>query len=127
MTATSASGRRLPFPAFGPVIIKDPLITSDLPLPRTDSADLTLRTTLQNVTDVSQSGVLRGTFGKVSFEVPVTLGPGSTFTLTNTPLDTPQLHVLNPRLWWPNGFGDPNLYSLRLSFDQSGAVSDTTT
>ena len=111
--------------ASGPVIIKDPLITSDLPLPRTDSADLTLRTTLQNVTDVSQSGVLRASFGNVSFQLPITLGPGSTLTITNTPLDTPELHVLNPRLWWPNGFGEPNLYSLRLSFEQSGSVSDT--
>lgn len=36
--------------ASGPVLIEDPLVTTDLPLPRTDSANVTVKTTLRNFT-----------------------------------------------------------------------------
>jgi hypothetical protein len=42
-----------------------------------------------------------------------------------SPATTPQLHLANPQLWWPNGLGDPHLYPLHLSFDLGGASSDT--
>jgi beta-mannosidase len=111
--------------ATGPVVVRDPLITSDLPLPRTDSADLTIQITLQNVSDAPQTGVLRGQFGSTRFTVPVTLQPRASKPVKLTPQDTPQLHLRNPRLWWPNGFGEPNLYTLQLSVDINGAASDT--
>ncbi|HEY1789725.1 MAG TPA: glycoside hydrolase family 2, partial [Verrucomicrobiae bacterium] len=44
--------------ASGPVVLQDPFVTSDLPLPRTDSADLTVQTTLHNDTDSPQNGIL---------------------------------------------------------------------
>ena len=111
--------------ATGPVALRDPLVTSDLPLPRTDSADLTIQATLQNVSDAPQTGVLRGQIESTRFQVPVTLQPRETKLVKLTPQDTPQLHILNPRLWWPNGFGEPNLYTLQLGFDINGATSDT--
>ena len=110
--------------ASGPVVIRDPLVTSDLPLPRMDSADLTIETTLQNVSDQRQRGVLRGTFGGATFSVPVTLPPATNVVIRMTPSDTPQLHVAHPRLWWPNGYGDPNLYTLHLDFEVKGQMSD---
>jgi hypothetical protein len=110
--------------ASGPVVLQNPLVASDLPLPRTDSADLTFETTVKNVTDVPQSGVLSGNFGAGSFQVPVSLAPNESKVVKLTPKDTPQLHVLNPRLWWPNGYGDPNLYTMHLRFDIGGATSD---
>ena len=39
--------------ASGPVVLENPFVTSDLPLPRTDTADLTVQATLRNVTDMS--------------------------------------------------------------------------
>ncbi len=39
--------------ATGPVVVQDPYVTSDLPLPRTDTADLTVQATLRNVTDTA--------------------------------------------------------------------------
>ena len=30
----------------------------------------------------------------------------------------------NPKLWWPNGYGPQNLYTLHLSLEIDGAVSD---
>ncbi len=108
----------------GPVVLRNPLITSDLPLPRTDSADLNLEVTVKNLTDAPQTGLLRGSFGGASFQVPVSLAPGESKLVKLTPLETPQLHVPNPRLWWPNGYGDPSLYTMRLRFEVGGGISD---
>ena len=110
--------------ATGRVLVQDPLVTSDLPLPRTDSADLTIQATLRNISGAPQTGVLRGSFGDVSFESRVSLQPNESKLVKLTPQDTPQLRIRNPRLWWPNGFGEPNLYTLRLGFDQEGMVTD---
>jgi beta-mannosidase len=108
----------------GPVVLQNPLVTSDLPLPRTDSADLKLETTVKNLTDAPQTGVLRGSFGDTGFQTRVSLAPKESKLVKLTPQDTPALRVVNPRLWWPNGYGDPNLYTMRLSFEMGGGISD---
>jgi hypothetical protein len=110
--------------ATGPVVVQDPYVTSDLPLPRTDTADLTVQATLRNVTDSAQTGTLTGTFDKTRFEQKVSLAPNETRTVTFTPATTKVLHLRKPRLWWPNGYGPQNLYKLRLSFAVNGTESD---
>jgi len=111
----------------GPVVVKDPLVTTDLPLPRTDSADVAISTTLENVTDQPQKGVLKAHFGEVSIEKDVEIAPHSSKLVSLDPKDFPALHMLNPKLWWPNGYGPQNLYSLHLSFDEVGKTSDEQT
>jgi hypothetical protein len=111
--------------ATGPVLIKDPLVTTDLPLPRIDSADIAIKTTLQNITDQPQKGILKGTIGKISFQQPITLAPHSSQLVSLDPKTTPALHVDQPKLWWPNGYGPQNLYKLHLTFESQGRPSDT--
>ena len=110
--------------ATGPVVLEDPYVTSDLPLPRTDTADLTVRVTLRNASESPQVGTLTGDAGGTAFEQPVSLGPKEARNLTLTPATTASLRLKNPRLWWPNGFGPANLYKLRLMLMVKGAVSD---
>jgi len=110
--------------ASGPVVIRDPYVVSDLPLPRTDSADLLFETTLRNVTDAPQKGFLVGQGEQVSFRVPVSLLPGETRLVKLTPATTPELHVSHPRLWWPNGYGPQDLTTLALRFETEAGVSD---
>jgi beta-mannosidase len=110
--------------ATGPVVVENPLVTSRLPLPRTDVADLTVEATVHNVTDAPQSGIFSGAFDGRNFSANVTLAAGESKLVKFTSTDTPQLHVANPRLWWPNGYGKPELYSMHLSFDLAGAASD---
>jgi hypothetical protein len=110
----------------GPVRIHEPLVTTDLPLPRTDSADVGVKATLENITDSPQKGTLTGSFGDVRFEKAVEVAPHSSQIVTLDPKTTPALHVQNPKLWWPNGYGPQNLYTLHLSFNQNAEVSDAT-
>ena len=46
--------------ATGPVVVKDPLVTTDLPLPKTDSTDVAVQATVENVSDKPEKGVLEG-------------------------------------------------------------------
>jgi hypothetical protein len=110
--------------ATGPVLVKDPLVTTDLPLPRTDSSDVAVQATVENVTDHPQKGVLKGTIENIAFEQPVEIAPHTTQKVTFDPRTTPALHMENPRLWWPNGYGPQNLYTLHLSFEENGAPTD---
>ena len=125
--------------ATGPVVVKNPLVTTDLPLPTTDSADIAVQATVENVTDQPIKGVLQGSIrssdeaGKtalagvitpIAFEQPVEIAPHSTQLVSFDPKTTLGLHVDHPRLWWPNGYGPQNLYNLHLSFAIGKKISD---
>jgi hypothetical protein len=34
------------------------------------------------------------------------------------------LHFINPKLWWPKGYGEPNLYNVELVFKTDAGISD---
>ena len=110
--------------ATGPVLLKDPLVTTDLPLPRTDSTDVAVQATVENVSDRPQKGIVHGSIENIAFEKEVELAPHSKQTVTFDPKTAPALHIENPRLWWPNGYGAPEMYKLHLSFTQGRDVSD---
>jgi len=109
----------------GPVTVRDPFVTTDLPLPKTDSSDIAISATLENITDTPQKGILKASFGEVKVQKAVELAPHSHQTVALNPKEFPTLHVLNPKLWWPNGYGQQNLYELRLGFEIAGAESDS--
>ncbi len=112
--------------ATGPAIIKDPYVTTDLPnLPKTDVATVSVEVPVRNVTDKPVKGTVKGSFGNVKFEKKIDIAPWHTATVKFTPEEYPQLKLENPKLWWPNGLGEPNLYRLSLSFEDEKAVSDT--
>ena len=108
--------------ATGPVVVKNPYVTTDLPLPRTDSADVTVQATVENVSGKQVKGELRGSIGNIAFKRIVVLAPHSTQSVTFDAKNTPQLHMEHPRLWWPNGYGAQNLYTLHLSFETRRAI-----
>lgn len=110
--------------ATGPVLVKDPLVTTDLPLPKTDSSDVAVQATVENVTDQPQKGVLKGTIENINFEQPVEIPAHGSQKVDFDPKTTPALHIENPRLWWPNGYGPQNLYQLHLSFELDNQASD---
>jgi hypothetical protein len=89
-------------------------------LPETSRASITVTTELHNISDISRQGVLEGQFEGVQFAQPVTLRAGETKTVTFTPKSFPQLMVKHPRLWWPNGYGKPELYHMKLDFATGG-------
>ena len=110
----------------GPVQIEDPLVTTTLSLPDTTHADVTMRATLRNLDAKPLTGTLRAQFGSVNVEMPVTIDAWSTKAVELSPGTQAALHLMNPKLWWPVGYGEPNLYPASYSFVIDGAVSDQT-
>lgn len=112
------------FSASGPVVIENPLVYSHLPLPRTDVADVMIEATLRNVSVVEQAVEFSGKFGEVTFSKRVTIAPGASVPVKLSPQTEPQLRIQHPRLWWPNGYGEPELYAVQLEASTGGSNSD---
>jgi beta-galactosidase/beta-glucuronidase len=111
--------------ATGPVRVKDPLVTTDLPLPKTDSADLGVQATVENVSDQPQKGYLEGTIENIHLRQSVELAAHSTQVVKWDAKTTAALHMEHPRLWWPNGYGSPEMYKLELRFVAGHTTSDS--
>jgi hypothetical protein len=109
----------------GDVELMDPWVITDLPLPKTDRADLTVKTELRNNASRRESGELIGQIGNLTFHQEETLEPGQTKLVAIDKFNCPQLSLPHPRLWWPNGYGNQPLYTLKLRFESGGKVSDS--
>jgi exo-1,4-beta-D-glucosaminidase len=113
----------------GGVILSNLLVNTELPLPETTSAKLTVYAALRNASERQVNGTLRGTISRpgkttIQIEQPIALAPGEEREARFAPPQYAQLAVSNPDLWWPYTLGKPNLYDLRLEFLESNRVSD---
>jgi exo-1,4-beta-D-glucosaminidase len=113
----------------GVVAIGDSAVNTELPLPSTDTARLTIHTGLRNFSTDRVRGVLRAKISRpgkpdVRVEQPVTLGPGEQREVSFAPTDFSALVLDHPDLWWPYTMGQPNLYDLRLEFLQFDRPTD---
>jgi exo-1,4-beta-D-glucosaminidase len=114
----------------GTVVLGPSTVNSELPLPRTDSAKLTIYSSLHNTSAQPMRGVLQATISRpgkpsVQIEQPVTLAPGEQRDVNFTPDQFAQLTIRNPDLWWPYTLGQPDLYDLQLEFRQYNRPVDT--
>ena len=117
--------REVTLSATGPVVLRDPVVTTDLDVPGFRTAGITVQATLENVTDQPQDATFNGTLEGIHFGRTVHLAPHASQSVAFSPRDTPMLLLEHPRLWWPNGYGPQNLYTARLSVAAGHTVSDT--
>ena len=114
--------------AFGPVGIGPATVNTDLPLPSTDTASLTVYAGLRNYTDAPVRGVLNAIItraGRDTIRVsrPLSLSPGEQREIALSPDEFEQLRVDRPDLWWPYTLGNPDLYDLKLEFVQNSRAT----
>jgi exo-1,4-beta-D-glucosaminidase len=124
------------------VDIINPFIVTDLPLPDTTLANLSISATLTNASGKKQTGFLKGKIdlltkldmgsyikklpGKmnsITFEKAVEVPANGSVTVTLTEKDFAQLSIKNPYLWWPAGYGEQYLHNLELTYVTGGKVS----
>jgi mannosylglycoprotein endo-beta-mannosidase len=117
----------------GPVIVKDPFVTADLSSAY-GSADLRVSAALENKSEKPVSGLVIGRIqlvnaadAAITFQRPLTIAGGGTGMLALDSESVPELHLLAPKLWWPNGYGPQNLYTLTLVFGVGNDVSSSET
>jgi exo-1,4-beta-D-glucosaminidase len=111
----------------GPVAIRNPQVITHFPSEDSlDAADLTVETQLHNFTAQPITGKLAGTIDAngAAFQQQITLAANETRTVRFAAADFPELHLHNPKLWWPAQMGDPALHDLHLRFTIGSSVSD---
>jgi hypothetical protein len=105
------------------VKIGDAHVVTTLPLPDTSRADLEITVPLENVSNAPVNGTLKASFGEIVVTKQVMVAPGKN-SVKLASAEFSQLTVQHPRLWWPNGYGKPELYTLELSFADENSESD---
>ncbi|CAG9902151.1 Beta-mannosidase [Bacteroides ovatus] len=108
----------------GDVVMEDPWVRSELPT--LQKAELSISTNVRNASSSPKKVVVSGVIqpGNISFSKEVQVEGGATAGLSISKEDIAQLVIDQPKLWWPNGYGDPNLYTCKLTCSVDGEVSD---
>lgn len=108
----------------GAVTFNDTWVRTELP--SKGHADISLNVELKNSSSEEQQGIITGTIhpGNIEFSQPVILKPGQAWSKTFNAKEFRQLAIEDPLLWWPNGYGQPNLYDLELRYSVNGKISD---
>ena len=112
--------------ATGPVSIRNPFVKTQLNEDFT-AADLTVSADLRNLSAAAVKGNLAAELEGKTITLPVELAANESKTVRFDPQHFPQLKLSRPRLWWPYTVGKPDLYKLRLRFESSAGISDSTT
>lgn len=111
----------------GTATLIDPWIRTHLPLPGRERADISIALDVKNNAGKQSRVVVKGTIlpGNIEFLKEVDIAPGSASQVKFDKRYYPQLRVNAPKLWWPNGYGEQNLYTCKLEVSVDGEVSET--
>ena len=84
-----------------------------------------MRVPVRNATGSAVEGVVSIACDDVRVTKKVAVPAGATAVVEMAPKEFAQLVVANPKLWWPNGYGEPTLHDLKLRLvDAAGQESD---
>lgn len=108
----------------GAVTLRSPLAVTHFSGGTLSSADLTIYAEVHNATDHAVKGLVAGSAAGVRFEQTVELAPHEDRSVVFTPEQFQQLHIRNPKLWWPHQMGQPHLERLTMSFSAQGQITD---
>jgi len=122
--------KRVYLSSTGPVTVRNPYVTTDLPLPATAPASLTVFCDLNNRSEKPVMGELVGEISRagkqpIHFEQAISLFSNETKEVAFPSEIFRDLIVRDPDLWWPYRWGKPNLYHLKLEFKVNDEISDS--
>lgn len=111
----------------GSVKLKDTWVRTELV--DLQNANISVQTTVVNNTDQTVDGILNINVspGNISVAKNVSVQPRQSLTVNLDNNEFQQLAVSQPELWYPVGYGKPNLYTLKLNFTTENTMSDTDT
>jgi len=108
----------------GEVRMKNTVVRSKVNTQTLDEAWLTIESEIENLSDNDIKGLINGDIGDgISFSFPLELSAHEKRKVTLTSKEIPELHITNPRLWWCNNLGEPELYDLDISFHKNDTVT----
>ncbi|HET7734323.1 MAG TPA: beta galactosidase jelly roll domain-containing protein, partial [Paludibacter sp.] len=109
----------------GAMVIENPWIRTLLP--SNARADLSVSVGVRNASSTYQQAELTGTIqpGNIIFTKKVGVEPNRVTEVKFDKRQFEQLVIDNPKLWWPNGYGEQNLYTCDLQVKLGDKVSDS--
>jgi len=99
-------------------------VKSDLNLQTMEEAELIISTELINHSNEETKVQVTGEIGSIYFTEDFILQPKEKRNVVFNSEKHSQLSIKNPRIWWPNNLGDPNLYNLILSAKIDKEITD---
>ncbi len=109
----------------GTAKIIDPQVITDLPLPDTSLANLSLKTDIRCFSDGKYE--LEIQLAGKQFSETLKLKKGNNKVILSSS-ELRSLRIDNPKLWWPNGYGEQHLYTMVLILrDEDSKVTDQKT
>lgn len=95
-------------------------------LPSRAKGELSLTVTVKNNSTHDTKSIVKGRIdpGGIVVEQEVALAAGQSKCITFDKKHYPAMVVNSPHLWWPNGYGEPNLYACRITAQSEGSISD---
>lgn len=116
----------------GGITIEKPRLITDLPnLPDTSVTKLSLKFKLNNTTPADENGrvvvtITPETFSgyPVQFTKNISIDKNSSVIADFNADNTKELVINQPRLWWPNGYGNPDLYRIKIQYLGTTGLSD---
>ncbi len=109
----------------GEASLAHPQVITRLNLPDTTEAKLTLAVDVANHAAHAVEGIVKAQISSVYLSQKIRLKPRENRTLRFSPEKFKSLVLKHPKLWWPVGTGQPNLYSVHFELELQGNLSDS--
>lgn len=111
----------------GNVSIDDPFVQTDVDTETLEEATLLISTDITNHSNEKSVGKVTATVNGATISTNFEIEAGETKEIKFTKDDYAELIIKNPKLWWPIHMGDPNLYTLELTAEVNGKITDQET
>ena len=111
----------------GKVSINASFVAPDVDVKDLSKATLTISAELTNHGNEAKTVEVVGHIQDIEFSKQFNLRAHQKTEVKFSPSEFKQLNIKNPRLWWSNGLGEPNLYTLNLEVRENGIVQDKQT
>ena len=108
----------------GKVAIDFPFVQTDVNTKTLSEASITISSQISNFSEKPKTVTLAGEIDGIRLSQEFELQPKEQKTIWFKPEDFSQLIITNPRLWWPNGLGNPDMYTLNLKVYEGQMLID---
>lgn len=105
--------------------LSESFVYSKLDTENLKEAELILSTKIKNNSNQKTTFTLNGKFENSNFSKKLILQPNEIKTIVFNSDSIKELKVVDPKLWWPIGYGKPNLYTLELSANIDTIISSS--
>lgn len=110
--------------SFGDFSSENIYVKTDVALPDTTKAEIIIEMDLLNHSSESQEAIVNFKIDDINFEKKFFVEANGKKKIHLSGDEVEKLIIKNPRLWWPNGYGKQNLYTLEVKTSDKNGLTD---